>query len=154
MRILLLVFIAACLAIAAPAKKDTVVHWMTYTDGLNKASKESKLMFVSVYADWCLPCRIMEQNVYTDPEIASLLNSRFIPAKLNAESQDKIKCDGQVKTAERCYFDVWSLTAVPSIVLVAPKGMSILTLTQSLDVNDMRYLLKQFLIKEKEWIAR
>ena len=31
----------------------------------------------------------------------------------------------QAKTVERCYFDVWELSAVPSFVLVAPKGMSI-----------------------------
>lgn len=154
MRFLLLVLASVCVALAAPAKKDTVVHWMTYSEGLDKASKESKLLFVSVYADWCIPCRIMEKNVYSDPKIASTLNARFVPARLNAESQDKIKCDGQVKTAERCYFDVWNLSAVPSIVLVAPKGMSILTLSQSLDVADMQFLLKQFLYKEKEWIAR
>lgn len=154
MRFLLLVLASVCVALAVPAKKDTVVHWMTYSEGLDKASKESKLLFVSVYADWCIPCRIMEKNVYSDPKIASTLNARFVPARLNAESQDKIKCDGQVKTAERCYFDVWNLSAVPSIVLVAPKGMSILTLSQSLDVADMQFLLKQFLYKEKEWIAR
>lgn len=154
MRTLLLVLVAACFSLAVPAKRDTVVHWLSYTEGLDKASKESKLLFVSVYADWCIPCRIMEKTVYSDPKIVATLNARFIPVKLNAESQDKIKCDGQVKTVERCYFDVWNLTAVPSIVLVAPKGMSILTLSQSVDVDDMQFLLKQFLFKEKEWIAR
>lgn len=154
MRTLLLILLAACLAFAAPAKKDMVVHWMSYTEGLKKAAQESKLMFVSVYADWCIPCRIMEKNVYSDPKIATTLNARFIPVKLNAESQDEIRCDDQVKTVERCYFDVWNLSAVPSIVLVAPKGMSILTLSQSVDVDDMQFLLKQFLFKEKEWIAR
>lgn len=153
MRALLYVLLAACVVFASPVENSSV-QWNSYTDGLKKAAKESKLMFVSVYADWCIPCRIMEQNVYTAPEIATLLNSRFVPVRLNAESQDKIKCDGQVKTAERCYFDVWNLSAVPSIVLVAPKGMSILTLSQSVDVDDMQFLLKQFLFKEKEWIAR
>lgn len=154
MRIALLLLLSVCFAFAAPLKKDTKVHWLSYTEGLKKAAKESKLMFVSVYADWCIPCQVMEKNVYTDPSVATLLNSRFIPVKLNAESQDSIVCDGQAKTAERCYFDVWELSAVPSYVLVAPKGMSILTLTQSLDVTDMRFLLEQFLRKESEWIAR
>lgn len=154
MRAIIFLLLASCFAFSVPAKKDTVVQWNSYTEGLKKAAKESKLLFVSVYADWCIACKIMEQNVYTDTSIATILNTKFIPAKLNAESQDKINCDGQVKTIERCYFDVWNLTAVPSIVLVAPKGVSILTLTQSLDVKDMQYLLKQFLIKEKEWIAQ
>lgn len=154
MRIAALLLLGVVLCFAVPLKKDNEVHWLSYTEGLKKAAKESKLMFVSVYADWCIPCQIMEKNVYSDPNVATLLNSRFIPVKLNAESQDTIVCDGQAKIAERCYFDVWELSAVPSYVLVAPKGMSILTLTQSLDTADMRYLLKQFLTKEKEWIAR
>lgn len=154
MRIVVLLLVAVSLSFAIPLKKDNKVHWVSYTEGLKRAAKESKLVFVSIYADWCIPCHVMEKNVYTDSNVATLLNSRFIPVKLNAESQDTIMCDGQAKTAERCYFDVWNLSAVPSYVLVAPKGMSILTLTQSLDVEDMKFLLNQFLIKEKEWIAR
>lgn len=153
-RLVALLLLSVGLSFAVPLKKDKEVHWLSYTEGLKKAAKESKLVFVSVYADWCIPCQIMEKNVYSDPSVATLLNSRFIPVKLNAESQDSIVCDGQAKTVERCYFDVWELSAVPSFVLVAPKGMSILTLTQSMDAADMRYLLNQFLIKEKEWIAR
>lgn len=154
MRIVALLLLGVSLSFAVPLKKDKEVHWLSYTEGLKKAAKESKLMFVSIYADWCIPCQVMEKNVYSDPSVATLLNSRFIPVKLNAESQDSIVCDGQAKTAERCYFDVWELSAVPSYVLIAPKGMSILTLTQSLDAGDMKYLLDQFLTKEKEWIAR
>lgn len=153
MRALLLVLALVGLAFSA-GEADVDVHWHSYTDGLKKAAKESKLMFVSLYADWCVPCRIMEKNVYPEPSVAKLLNERFVAVRLNVESKDTIKCDGLVKTVERCYFDVWNLSAVPSLVLVAPKGMSILTLTQSMDAEEMRYLLNQFLIKEKEWIAQ
>lgn len=153
MRFLLVLLSVVCMAFAA-SEKEVDVRWYSYADGLKKAAKESKLMFVSLYADWCVPCRIMEKNVFPDPSVANLLNERFIPVRLNAESQDTITCDGLVKTVERCYFDVWNLSAVPSLVLVAPKGMSILTLTQSMDAEDMNYLLKQFLYKEKEWIAQ
>ena len=52
----------------------------------------------------------------------------------------------------RCFFDVWKLNGVPSFVLIAPKGLSILTLTQSLESSEMRLLLQHFLKKEKEWV--
>lgn len=137
-----------------PVPRQRMVHWMSYEEALAKAAKEPRLIFVDLYADWCVPCHIMDKNVYGDPTVASLLNIRFYPVKLDADSQDSIVCDGIKNTVQRCYFDVWELNALPAFVLVAPKGMSILTVTQSMSPQEMQYMLYQFLDKEKEWIAR
>lgn len=131
-----------------------MVHWMGYDEALKRAIEQQRLVFVDLYADWCVPCRIMDKNVYTDPTVASLLNTRFLSVKLDADSQDSIVCDGQKNTVQRCYFDVWELNALPALVLVAPNGMSILTVTQSMSPQEMQYLLYQFLAKEKEWISK
>jgi uncharacterized protein YyaL (SSP411 family) len=96
----------------------------------------------------------MDANVYSDPTVASLLNSRFYAVKLDADSRDSIMCDGQKNTVQRCYFDVWELHALPAFVLIAPKGMSILTVTDSMSPQELQYMLYQFLEKEKEWISR
>ncbi|WP_298771576.1 thioredoxin family protein [uncultured Fibrobacter sp.] len=161
-KIVVLLCCFAAFSIAASDKskskaKDSpksLVQWMNYDEALEKAKLEPKLVFVDLYADWCVPCRIMDANVYNNPTVASLLNSRFYAVKLDADSQDTITCDGQKKTVQRCYYDVWELNALPAFVLVAPKGLSILTVTQSMTVEDLQYMLYQFLEKEKEWIAR
>ena len=160
----LIVLFAVCVsaAFAAPPKKDVaakdsqkqLVHWMGYAEALEKAKSAPRLIFVDLYADWCVPCRIMDANVYSNPTVASLLNSRFYAVKLDADSQDSIVCDGQKKTVQRCYFDVWELNALPAFVLVAPKGMSILTVTDSMTPQELQYMLYQFLEKEKEWMSR
>ncbi len=140
-------------AFAAEAR-PRLVRWMGYEEALEKAKNAPRLIFVDMYADWCVPCRVMDKNVYSDPTVVSLLNTRFYPVKLDADSQDSIVCDGQRNTVQRCYFDVWELNALPAFVLVAPKGMSILTVTDSMSPQEMQYLLYQFLEKEKEWISR
>lgn len=150
-----IVLLLLCSAVAMAAMpKPKLVRWMDYSEALKKAKETPKLIFVDMYADWCVPCRIMDANVYSDPTVASLLNSRFYPVKLDADSQDTIMCDNQRKTVQRCYFDVWELSALPALVLVAPKGLSILTITDSMSPKDMQLLLYQFLEKEKEWIER
>jgi thiol:disulfide interchange protein len=158
-----LVLLAFSFAVSVPAKnapaaqKDepkSLVQWMDYGAALEKAKMEPKLIFVDLYADWCVPCRIMDANVYNNPTVASILNTRFYAAKLDADSQDTIVCDGKKNTVQRCYFDVWELHALPAFVLVAPKGMSILTVTDSMSPEELRYMLYQFLEKEKEWISR
>ena len=148
---------AAPASSSAPVKKEprkSTVHWMSYETALEKAKNGPKLIFVDLYADWCVPCRIMDANVYSDPTVASLLNTRFYAVKLDADSQDSIMCDGQKKTVQRCYFDVWELNALPAFVLIAPKGMSILTVTDSMSPQELQYMLYQFLEKEKEWMSR
>lgn len=149
--VLLLLLVVQVLAAETPKR---MVRWMGYEEALTKAKDAPKLIFVDLYADWCVPCRVMDQSVYTDPTVASLLNNRFYPVKLDAESQDSIVCDGKKNTVQRCYFDVWELEALPAFVLLAPKGMSILTVTQSMTPQEMQYLLYEFLEKEKEWKAR
>lgn len=147
------VLLAVTTGLAAPAKPK-LVHWMGYSEALEKAKNSAKLVFVDLYADWCVPCRVMDANVYSDPTVASILNTRFYPVKLNTDSQDTIMCDGQKKTVQECYFQVWELHALPAFVLIAPKGLSILTVTDSMSPQELQMLLLQFLDKEKEWIER
>ena len=152
---LLMVMLAASLSFADQKKAaKPLVRWMDYATALEKAKTSPRLVFVDLYADWCVPCRIMDANVYTNPTVASLLNSRFYAVKLDADSQDSIMCDGKKNTVQRCYFDVWELSALPAFVLVAPNGMSILTVTDSMSPQELQYMLYQFLEKEKEWMSR
>ena len=151
----LAVFLLLMAGISSAAMKGQApVHWMDYSAALEKAKKNPKLIFVDLYADWCIPCRAMDATVYSDPSVAALLNNRFYAVKLDAESQDSIVCDGQKKTVKRCYFDVWELSVLPAFVLVAPKGLTILTVSDSMSPQEMKSLLLQFLIKEEEWIKR
>lgn len=132
------------------------VRWMNYDEALSKAKEAPRLILVDMYADWCIPCRYMDEVVYSNAAVANLLNARFYPVKLDTEkdAKKKIMCDGKKVTVDKCHRDIWRLKALPSLVLVAPKGMSILTLTQSMTVEEMQYLLQQFLEKEKEWISQ
>jgi thioredoxin-related protein len=138
----------------APVIPQSLVKWMDYSTALEKAKKEPKLIFVDMYADWCIPCRVMDKNVYMNPTVASILNKKFYPVKLDVDSESPIVCDGQKATAKKCFTDVWELNVLPSFVLIAPKGLSILTVADSMSPQEMQMLLDKFLEKEKEWIER
>lgn len=129
-------------------------HWENYSQALAEAKRDHKMVFVDIVADWCLPCCEMDKTTYRDKGVATLLNTRFHPVRIKQNSQDTILCDTLRLPVERCFFDVWNLQAVPSYVLIAPNGLSILTYSKGLDADEMRMLLMQFLSKEKEWIAK
>ncbi len=141
-------------ALAIGANSQSLVQWMDYSTALEKAKTEPKLIFVDMYADWCIPCRVMDKNVYMNPTVASILNKKFYPVKLDVDSETPIVCDGKKATAKKCFSEVWELNVLPSFVLVAPKGLSILTVTDSMSPQEMQMLLDKFLEKEKEWIER
>ena len=130
------------------------VRWENYSEALASAKSDHKLIFVDIVADWCVPCREMDKTTYRDKSVITLLNSRFHAVRLNQEVQDSIICDDKKLPANRCFFDVWNLQAVPSYVLIAPKGLSILTYSGKLSSDELRMLLMQFLEKEKEWISQ
>jgi thioredoxin-related protein len=52
-----------------------------------KASDQQLMLFVDVYATWCGPCKLMDQEVYTDPVVADYMNTNFVSVRLDGESE-------------------------------------------------------------------
>lgn len=55
-------------------------------DVVDLAEKENKLVFLDIYTDWCLPCKVMEEEVFTDESLGDFFNQNFISFKINAET--------------------------------------------------------------------
>lgn len=59
------------------------------------ASNDGKITMLDFYADWCIPCRVMEEKVFTDPEVKAALS----PYKLlQADVTENDDVDTQLKT--------------------------------------------------------
>jgi thiol:disulfide interchange protein len=52
---------------------------------LEKATSEEKLVFIDFYTNWCLPCKVMDENVFPDSSLGAFMNEKFINLKINAE---------------------------------------------------------------------
>ena len=67
---------------------------------LDSAARGNRLVFVDLYTDWCVPCKRMEQEVFSLNSVAEVFNKRFINYKINAEKGEgialakKYKVDG------------------------------------------------------------
>ena len=75
----------------ARAEEAGGIFW--YKD-LEKASaaalKENKVMMVDFWADWCAACKVMDADVYPDPEVIATANERVISVKIHFDLQPEL----------------------------------------------------------------
>lgn len=75
---------------------------------LKMAKKENKPIFVDAYTTWCGPCKVMDQEVFTNKNVADYFNENFISVKMDMEKGEgnQLKLDWNVKAFPTLlYFD-------------------------------------------------
>lgn len=86
------------------------IRWAPDIDSAKRASAQFKVpLLVHFYGDNCLPCRTLEERVYTKPELIQTLNKYFICVKINATQSPNVASEYGVHS--------W-----PSDVFLSPDG--------------------------------
>ena len=52
---------------------------------MDRAVSYDKLIFVDFHASWCLPCKIMDEQIDQDPMLKRALKENYITYKVNGE---------------------------------------------------------------------
>ena len=85
------------------------INWMTdWTQALDKAQTENKLLAIYFYTDVCPSCRKVEKNVFSDGEVGDFYNKSFVPLKSNA--------------GRSTLYKKYGISAVPAVVFSSPDG--------------------------------
>jgi len=99
----------------SPAMAGTAASPMRWGHDLRKSLDEARgsnrLVLVDVYTDWCHWCKVLDSDVYSDPQVASYLNGNFICVKVNGD-------DPTLGTWVKTKYDV---SGFPAILLLKDK---------------------------------
>lgn len=60
----------------------------TWTEALQKARADEKLIFVDAFASWCGPCKRMAAQTFPDPRVGEFFNANFINMKIDMEKPE------------------------------------------------------------------
>lgn len=70
---------------------ENPVDWYPWCDeAFNKATKEEKLLLISIGYSSCHWCHVMEHETFSDPEAAALMNRFFVCVKVDREERPDI----------------------------------------------------------------
>lgn len=99
------------------------------------AKQENKYIFVDVYATWCGPCKIMDEQVFADSIVGKVFNEKFISVRVQA---DKTKADSEYT---KSWYDIANIInsqyiqVYPTSLFFSPDGDLAFKVSGMRDVN-------------------
>jgi thioredoxin-related protein len=97
-----------------------------------EAEESGKYVFIDFYTDYCPPCKVMDKEVFSNPDLAAYLNDHFINVKINA---------GKQKGANLA--SLYNVKAFPTLIFTDFKGNMIMKKEGGTSVSTLKYMAEE-----------
>lgn len=137
--------VAAFLGSPAPASSGSAaaeqIKWHDFNEGVTLARKENKKLLIDVYTDWCVWCKKMDKEVYSDEGVKQTVTSNFVAVKLNAESSKGITFNG-TELDEAKLAGAMGVTGYPTTLFLDPTAKPITKVDGFVETKEFSSILK------------
>ena len=95
--------------------KGPPVNWHPYSDRLlSEAAEKNKPVIIDFYANWCAPCRELDEVTFHHPDIVKLSKDDFIMVKVDLTKEDGQKYDRLLSK--------YNVKGVPTVIFLDKLG--------------------------------
>ncbi len=110
-----LTIIGMLLALSACGIASELIHFRDTTTSWDNvkaiAAQEKKLIFIDAYTDWCVWCKVMDKETFSDSAVANFMNEKFVPVHYEMETGF-----GMMMSAK------YRVNAFPTFLIFTPDG--------------------------------
>ncbi len=69
---------------------DSEVFRTDFKSAMKEAEEKKLPLLVHFYADWCMPCKRMDREVFPNVSVKEMLGSRFVAVKINSDKHQEL----------------------------------------------------------------
>lgn len=96
------------------------------------AARQGKLYFVHFTAQWCMPCRWMDENTFSDPDLSEFVQQHYIAVKMDIDDAYGLKCKEE-----------FTVHKLPTVLIFNTKGEVVERRETSLDAAALLSILQR-----------
>lgn len=86
------------------------IQWRTDIQAASRESSETGLPILMKFsAKWCGPCKLMKAETFTDPRLAEMINTCFIPVEVDTDQNEQLARQLRIES-------------VPTTMVISPQG--------------------------------
>ena len=71
------------------------INWITLEEAIALQKKEPKKILMDVYTKWCGPCKMLDRNTFSNPDVANYINEHYYAVKFNGEGNATVTYKGK-----------------------------------------------------------
>lgn len=81
-----------------PSTKEKSINWITFEQAVAAQKKNPKKIMLDAYTTWCGPCKMLDKNTFTNPDLIDYVNKNYYAVKFNAEGNEVVNFKGKSYT--------------------------------------------------------